>query len=182
MSNVVNLDSKTDEKLKEIFTKEIISELKNNKSLITLELLTELRTYGNLGKKIALDILETPQDEEMFFVDSFQNKISFNGNRQIKKSFTQMDISPIHEEEIQRCIEDIHYFKDNYIQIRTKTGVNFPDLRQYQNDFIDTVSPDENEDIIGLMGRQCCSAETVVNIDGKEISMEELFNECKKAK
>jgi hypothetical protein len=32
--------------------------------------------------------------------------------------------------------------------------VNFPDLRTYQNEFIDTILPDENESIVSLQGRQ----------------------------
>ena len=143
-----------DKTLKEIFKPEIVEFLKHNKEHITSELLEEMRSFGNEGKHLALEILDFPKDSEQYYLDSFGNRITFNGNRQLKKQFTKLDLSPIHIEELTRCAEDIHYFKDNYIKIRTKSGVNFPELRKYQNDFIDEITPDENESIIGLMGRQ----------------------------
>lgn len=140
--------------LKEIFKPEIVEFLKNNKEHITTELLEEMRSFGNEGKHLALEILDFSKDSEQYYLDSFGNRITFNGNRQLKKQFTKLDLFPIHIEELTRCANDIHYFKDNYIKIRTKSGVNFPELRKYQNDFIDEITPDENESIIGLMGRQ----------------------------
>ena len=169
--------------LKEIFASDIVEFLKNNKDQITGELLEELRSFGNEGKHLALEILDFPKDSEQYYLDSFGNRITCNGNRMLKKQFTKLDLSPIHIEELQKCADDIHYFKDNYIKIRTKSGVNFPELRKYQNDFIDEIVPDENESVIGLMGRQCCSGETKIKISQnnmeKEMNFEELFNVCK---
>ena len=169
--------------LNDIFTDDIIEFLKNNKDQITGELLEEIRSFGNDGKHLALEILDFPKDSEQYYLDSFGNRITFNGNRQLKKQFTKLDLSPIHIEELTKCSNDIHYFKDNYIKIRTKSGVNFPELRKYQNDFIDEILPDENESIIGLMGRQCCCGCTKIKITQedveKEMTFEELFNECK---
>jgi hypothetical protein len=169
--------------VKKIIDQETIDYLRKNKSEITMDLLDALREYGNEGKHIALEILDLDKDEEQYYLDAFGNRISFMGNRRLKKSFTKLPISPIHVEEIKRCAEDIHYFKDNYIKIRTKSGVNFPELRSYQNEFIDSIIPDENEDNIGLMGRQCCSAGTsikVINNNNEEtMTFKELFNECK---
>lgn len=140
--------------LNKIFTYEVVEFLKNNKEHITYELLTEMRSFGNAGKQLAVDILDFVKDPEQFYLDAFGNRITFNGNRQLKKQFTKLNLSPIHIEELERCSNDIHYFKDNYIKIRTKAGVNYPELRNYQNEFIDTLIPDENESVIGLMGRQ----------------------------
>lgn len=169
--------------LKEIFNTDIVEFLKNNKDQITGELLEELRSFGNEGKHLALEILDFSKDSEQYYLDSFGNRITCNGNRMLKKQFTKLDLSPIHIEELQKCADDIHYFKDNYIKIRTKSGVNFPELRKYQNDFIDEIVPDENESVIGLMGRQCCSGETKIKISQnnieKEMNFEELFNACK---
>ena len=147
------LEETPDRTLKKIFTPEIIEFLKNNKDQITGELLEELRSFGNPGKHLALEILDFPKDSEQYYLDSFGNRITFNGNRRLKKQFTKLDLSPIHIEELTRCSEDIHYFKDNYVKIRTKSGVNFPEVRQYQNDFISLLNSDE-EGIVGLMGRQ----------------------------
>ena len=142
------------ENLKDIFTKEHIKYFKNNKHEITQELLETLRAYGNEGKHIALEILDLEKDNEQYYLDAFGNRVSFNGNRRLKKAFTKLFLHPIHIEELEKCSNDVHYFKDNYVKIRTKSGVNFPELREYQNDFIELLSEDEEESIIGLMGRQ----------------------------
>lgn len=136
------------------FTEDIVQHYKTNKDLITPELLQTLREEGNKGKQLALDILDLEKDNEQYYLDAYGNRISFNGNRRLKKPFTKLNLSQIHIDEIERCANDIHYFKDNYVKIKTKQGVNFPDLRPYQDDFINEIIPDENEDNIGLMGRQ----------------------------
>lgn len=138
----------------QILTKEEIDLFKNNKHLITSELLDALRTCGNEGKQLALDILDFEKDSDQYYLDAFGNRITFNGNRRLKKQFTKLELFPIHIEEMKRCMDDIHYFKNNYIKIKTKAGVNFPDFRDYQDKFIDDIIPDENDGIIGLMGRQ----------------------------
>ena len=140
--------------LQQIIDQKTIDYLKANKHDITLDLLDALREHGNPGKQIALDILDLEKDNEQYYLDAFGNRMSFNGNRRLKKAFSKLSISKIHELEMERCANDIHYFKDNYVRIKTKSGVNFPDLREYQDDFINSIKPDENEDNIGLMGRQ----------------------------
>jgi hypothetical protein len=169
--------------LNKIFTTTVKEHLRQNKHEITPALLEELRSHGNDGKHIALEILDIDKDNEQYYLDAFGNRMSFNGNRRLKKAFTKMKLHPIHRLELERCASDIHYFKDNYVRIKTKTGINFPDLRNYQNQFIDSIIPDDNEDNIGLMGRQCCSASTSISVinksQEKEMSFEDLFNECK---
>lgn len=172
------------ENIRTIFDEATIEHFRQNKDEITEELLEKLRSHGNEGKQIALEILDLEKDTEQYYLDAFGNRISFNGNRRLKKAFTKLTMSAIHKIELQKCAEDIHYFKDNYVKIKTKQGVNFPDLRPYQDDFINEIIPDENEDNIGLMGRQCCSSGTTVNVINnskeKDMTFEELFNECKK--
>jgi len=137
-----------------LFTKEVVQHYKDNKDEITSELLDSLRKTGNQGKQLALEILDIPMDVEQYYLDAYGNRMSFLGNRRLKKAFSKLSLSEIHKEEIKKCKADIHYFKDNYIKIKTKSGVNFPDLRTYQNDFLDMIIPDENDAIVGLMGRQ----------------------------
>ena len=167
----------------EIINKDTIEYLKENKDQITMELLDRLRERGNKGKQIALDILDIPKDEEQYYLDAFGNRLSFNGNRRLKKPFNKLNLADIHIAELKRCAEDIHYFKDNYVKIKTKEGVNFPELREYQNEYIEVLDDDDNPDVIGLMGRQCCSAGTTVKIINnsveQECTFEELFNACK---
>jgi len=137
-----------------------INYLKNNKNEITFELLETLRSFGNEGKQLCLDILETDKNEEGYYLDYFGNKISYNGDRGLKKPYTRMNLSQIHLDEIKRCKDDVHYFKDNYVKITTKKGVNFPDIREYQNQLLDVLSdkneeyPGQNESVVGLLSRQ----------------------------
>jgi hypothetical protein len=78
------------QKILENYNLERIDYLRNNRNEISSEILKELRSYGVAGKQIALDILELKEDENM---------------------------SEIHILEIQKCKEDLFYFKDNYILI-----------------------------------------------------------------
>lgn len=133
--------------------KETIQQLKANKDLINFELLTELRKTKE-GKQIALDILDIPKDDEEYYLDAFGKRISFDGLRTIKKAYTKINLSKIHIEEMQRCFESLEYFKDNYIKIKTPTtGVNFPDMREYQNRFLSEINTDDEAYLV-LFPRQ----------------------------
>ena len=143
-----------------ILTPEQIEYFRNNKSAITQDLLDALRSKGNDGKQLALDILDTDKDDEEYHLDAYSNRISFNGFRFLKKCYTKMNLSKIHLEEIKRCAKDLHYFKDNYIKIKTRSGVNFPDIREYQNDFLNVLNSDE-ENIVTLLSRQAGKSITV---------------------
>lgn len=147
--------------LKDIFTKEHIKYFKNNKHEITQELLETLRAYGNEGKHIALEILDLETDNESYYLDSYGHRISYNGNRRLKKPFTKLDLHPIHIEELEKCSNDVHYFKDNYVKIKTPKGVDFPDLRDYQDNFIDVLKDDLLEDVVSLQPRQSGKSVTV---------------------
>lgn len=84
--------------LTEKYNLERINYLKQNKSKITEEILDELRSFGLAGKQIALDILDV----------TLLDKFTTNG------------IQDIHCIEIQKCREDLFYFKDNYLLILNK--------------------------------------------------------------
>lgn len=146
--------------INQVFTPEIIEYYKTNKSEITKELLDQLRNSGNEGKQIALDILDTEKSEDNYYLDAFGNKISFLGDRNLKKAFTQMKLSQIHIDEIKRCSEDLNYFMDNYIKIRTKKGYDFAELRSYQQRFLDVLNSD-SESIVAMLGRQSGKSVTV---------------------
>ena len=154
------MSDENSQKLQEVFTPELIEYYKTNKNLITSDLLAKLREFGNDGKQLALDILETEKSEDNYYLDAFGKKISFEGDRNLKPAFTQMKLSPIHIEEIEKCSKDLNYFMDNYIKIRTKKGYNFPELRGYQKRFIDILNSD-SETVVGLLGRQSGKSVTV---------------------
>lgn len=164
--------------MRKIFTDSIIEQYKNNKQLITYELLQKLRSYGNEGKQIALEILDTEKTPDNYYVDAYGEKIAFLGDREIKRPFTKMKLAQIHIDELKRCAEDLNYFRENYVKIRTKDGINFPEMRTYQQGFLDALTSDY-ETIVSLQPRQCCSGDTKVNVDNCEMSIEDLFNECK---
>lgn len=144
-----------------ILSHEEIEFFKNNKDKITQDLLIALRKHGNVGKQLALEILDTEKDQDGYYLDAGENRIGFDGNRMLKKQFTKINLSPIHIEEITKCSNDIFYFMDNYIKLVTKTGVNFPELRPYQRGFIEEILPDLNESIVSPQPRQAGKSTTV---------------------
>ena len=163
-----------------IFTEEVINHYKTNKNLITSELLDKLRSFGERGKEIALEILDTEKSDDNYYLDAFGEKISNNGNRNQKKAFTQMKLSKIHLIEIEKCKNDLMYFKDNYVKILTKSGYSFPETRPYQEEFLKDMIDDSYENIVSLQGRQCCTGDTEITVNNQKITMKDLFDECKK--
>lgn len=141
-----------------ILSNEQIELLKNNKNLITEELLDTLRKTKE-GKSVALQILDIPKDDEDYYMDAFGSRISFDGNRQIKPCYTKIQLSDIQIKEIQKCSEDIDYFKANYVQFKTKSGIGFPDHRKYQDDFIHALN-DENDQYVVVFPRQAGKSAT----------------------
>lgn len=155
-----------------------IIQLKNNKDLITSELLDALRTTKE-GKMQALEILDLPKDDEEYYRDAFDNRISFHGDRMLKKQYTKLKLSPIHLEELTKCFSDIRYFRDNYVRIRTPLdGVSFPDLRPYQNKIIEALQEDDEQYII-LSPRQCVTGGTQIETEFCNITIKELFNSAR---
>lgn len=141
-----------------ILSAEQIKVLKENKELITSEILSELRKTKE-GKSVALEILDIEKDSEDYYLDAFGGRIAFNGNRQIKPFHTKINLSDIHIQEIKKCSEDIDYFKNNYVQFRTKSGIGFPDHREYQEKFIHSLN-DENDQYLVVFPRQAGKSAT----------------------
>ena len=151
----------TDSKnISEIFTKDIINHFHKNKNEITSELLEELRKTKE-GKKIALKILDLEQNEEGYYLDAFGREISYRKTPTLKSINTKLKLQPIHIEEIKKCKDDIHYFMNNYVKIKTPKGIDFPDLRHYQDEFLDCIIDDNHESIVGLLPRQSGKSVTV---------------------
>ncbi len=141
-----------------ILSAEQIKVLKENKELITPEILDELRKTKE-GKSVALEILDIERDNEDYYLDAFGSRIAFNGNRQIKPFHTKINLSDIHIQEIKKCSEDIDYFKNNYVQFRTKSGIGFPDHREYQEKFIHSLN-NANEQYLVVFPRQAGKSAT----------------------
>lgn len=162
--------------MEELLTQEEIEYFKNNQHLITQELLDTLRAQGKDGKRVALEILDTPINERAFHVDAFGLPISFDGNKGLKKPGTIMKLSDIHISEFERCALDFNYFRENYIQIKTPKGIDFPDMRDYQSRFINKILDDNKDEIAGLLGRQCVSGDTVMDMEDRNRTLKELFD------
>ena len=109
-----------------ILSTEQIKVLKENKNLITSEILSELRKTKE-GKSVALEILDIEKDSEDYYLDAFGGRIAFNGNRQIKPFHTKINLSDIHIQEIKRCSEDIDYFTNNYVSLGATSDGNIRD-------------------------------------------------------
>jgi len=168
--------------LKKIFTPDVITYLRQNKQEITRDLLDELQKTKE-GKQIAFDILDLEKNEEGYYLDAFGKEISYQKIPALKNENRKLTLHPLHVEEIERCSKNVFYFMNNYVKIKTPKGVNYPDLRYYQIDFLNHILPDEHESIVGLLPRQCCDASTSINIinkdDERDMTFKELFNECK---
>lgn len=158
----------------DIFTKELIEKLRLNKDLITEDLLKELRKT-NEGKEIALKILDLEKNDAGFYLDEFNRTIAFKKIPNLKPISTRLKLSEIHKIELLKCAKDIKYFFDNYVKIKTKSGVNFPELRGYQQEFLDTIINPEYESIVGLLPRQCISDSTLLKVNDENISIKDLF-------
>lgn len=137
----------------DIFNSDAVAYYRDHKNEITSELLEKLRSYGNEGRQIALDILDTTRSKDGYYFDARGEKISFDGDRGLKKPFTPMALSNIHIEELKKCAGSLDYFRENYVKIRTKDGVNFPEMRPYQKGFLDAIMSDY-ETIVSTQPRQ----------------------------
>lgn len=160
-----------------ILSKEEIDLFKSNKELISSELLELLRNKGNEGKRIALEILDTEKNDRRYYMDASGFPISFDGNKAIKKPGTLMNLSSIHMEEIKKCSDDFNYFRMNYIQIKTQKGVDFPEIRDYQQRLITAMLEDKNEEVVGLIGRQCIHGDSILDLEDISISIKQLFDD-----
>jgi len=85
-----------------------------------------------------LNILELPKNESGYYIDKFGERVSYNGIRSLKKSGTQLPLTPVHENEIKKC-QDINYFRKYYAFIVTKDGLKRPEFRKYQDRLINTL-------------------------------------------
>ena len=94
----------------------------------------------NTEKANVLKLLDIPKNDEGYYLDAFGNSCSYNGIRTLKRPYTKLPLTQDHLTEIQKCSEDLFYFVRNYCRIITPFGVNFPEFRQYQIDFLKSLS------------------------------------------
>ncbi|WGA02347.1 putative large terminase [Campylobacter phage vB_Cj_QDYZ] len=94
-----------------------------------------------------------PQDENGYFLDISNQKVSYGNNPQLSYINTKLPLKEEHIIEIQKCSTDIIYFVESYVKIRSlDEGLVYPDLRDYQKELIQQYY--ENRFNIVLAGRQ----------------------------
>ena len=106
----------------------------------------------NTEKANVLKLLDIPKNDEGYYLDAFGNSCSYNGIRTLKRPYTKLPLTQDHLTEIEKCSEDLFYFIRNYCRILTKTGVTFPEFRQYQIDFLKKMS--SGNDVVASVCRQ----------------------------
>ena len=109
-------------------------------------------SLSNTEKANVLKLLDIPKNDEGYYLDAFGNSCSYNGIRTLKRPYTKLPLTQDHLTEIEKCSEDLFYFIRNYCRILTKTGVTFPEFRQYQIDFLKKMS--SGNDVVASVCRQ----------------------------
>ncbi len=83
------------------------------------------------------NILELNKDNNGYFLNYYNGRISYNGNRSLKKSKTKLQLSKVHLNELEKCKNDFKYFRKHYCLITTKDGLARPEPRHYQEELED---------------------------------------------
>ena len=85
-----------------------------------------------------IKILE-PKKENGYYIDKYGKKISYNGIKTLKKTGTELDLSEIHKNELEKRSEDFKYFRKYYCKIQTRQGIRRPEPREYQEKLEDAL-------------------------------------------
>ena len=99
----------------------------------------ETETWSTEDHDNLLNILETRKNTKGYYVDIHGKGISYNGIRTLKRSKTEMDLSQMHLNEIEKCRKDYKYFRSYYCFITTKNGLARPEPRPYQEELEDAL-------------------------------------------
>ena len=106
-----------------------------------------------------LSQIDTPQNQEGYYLDAFEGPISFNGIRQLKRPYTKMKLNKYQMQEIKACQDDYYYFRRNYCKILTKSGIGRPEPRGYQKRLEDELV--KGDDVIAFFPRQSGKTVTI---------------------
>lgn len=115
-----------------------------------------------------MSILE-PIKSEGYYQDLYGSKVSYNGIKTLKKPNTELNLSEIHLNEIDKCSQDFKYFRKYYCKIQTKNGIQRPEPREYQAELENTLI--NLEDTAVSFSRQsgkCVQYDTLINIKNKQ--------------
>jgi hypothetical protein len=79
-----------------------------------------------------LNILELPKNEAGYYLNKFNEPCAYNGIRTLKRAMTNLNLSKIHLNEIQKVKNNLKYFRKYYSFIITRNGIERPEPRDYQ--------------------------------------------------
>lgn len=82
-------------------------------------------------------IMDLNKNENGYYKDIYDNRVSYDGIRTLMKAGTELPLSKIHENEIEKCKNDFKYFRKHYCLITTRNGLARPELRHYQESLED---------------------------------------------
>ncbi len=77
-------------------------------------------------------VMDIPVNDNGYYKDIYGQRISYEGIRTLKKPHTDIELSDIHLNEIEKCRTNFKYFRANYCLITTKNGLARPEPRPYQ--------------------------------------------------
>ena len=103
--------------------------------------------------------IDTPKNQEGYYLDAFGERISFNGIRQLKKPYTKLNLNKRQQTEILKCHSDYFYFRRNYCKILTKSGIGRPEPRQYQERLENELV--KGDDVVAFFPRQSGKTVTI---------------------
>ena len=98
------------------------------------------------------ELLDLPKSPNGFYLDAFEREVSYNGIATLKRQYVKLPLNEYHINEIKQCSEDLFYFVKNYCKILTKSGIEFPEFREYQIDFLKELKT--GDDVIASLPRQ----------------------------
>lgn len=106
----------------------------------------------NSEKLNVLNLLELPKSQNGLYLDAFGREVSYNGIATLKRQYVKLPLNETHINEIKACSQDLFYFVRNYCKILTKSGIEFPEFREYQTQFLETLIT--GDDVIASLPRQ----------------------------
>ena len=122
-------------------------------------------------------IMDLNKNENGYYKDIYGNRVSYDGIRTLMKAGTELPLSKIHENEIEKCKNDFKYFRKHYCLITTRNGLARPELRHYQVALEDELLT--LEDTVVLYPRQCISSSTNITINNESTTALDFFELCK---
>jgi len=132
----------------------------------------------NKEKNKLFKMIDIKKNNEGYYLDAFENPISFNGIKGLKRSNIKLKLQEIHKNELKICKNDYKYFRRNYCKIKTKEGISRPEPRDYQERAEDALL--KGNDTVLFFPRQCIYKDTELNINkNKTIKISDLYNNYK---